>query len=80
MYYRVEWTEDGKGDFSRTYKARNIRELWRLVSRMNFERQYSNRPIMRQIKISAHEKYDGEFFETTSNYDANMAIDTERDG
>ena len=80
MYYRVEWTEDGKGDFFRTYKARDFRELWRLVSRMNFERKYSNRPIMQQIRISAHEKYDGEFFEITSNYDANMATDAERNG
>ena len=80
MYYRVEWTEDGKGDFSRTYKSRDFREMWRLVSRMNFERKYSHRPVMRRISISAHEKYDGEFFEITSNYDANMAIDTERNG
>ena len=80
MYYRVEWTEDGKGDFSRTYKARDFREMWRLVSRMNFERKYSHRPVMRRISISAHEKYDGEFFEITSNYDANMATDAERNG
>lgn len=80
MYYKVEWTEDGKGDFSRTYKVKDFREMWRLVSRMNFERKYSHRPVMRRISISAHEKYDGEFFEITSNYDANMAIDTERNG
>ena len=78
MYYKVEWTEDGRGNFYRIYKSRDFREMWRLVSRMNFERKYSHRPVMRRISISAHEKYDGEFFEITSNYDANMAIDTER--
>ena len=80
MYYKVEWTEDGRGNFYRIYKSRDFREMWRLVSRMNFERKYSHRPVMRRISISAHEKYDGEFFEITSNYDANMATDAERNG
>ena len=78
MYYKVEWTEDGGGNFCRIYKARDFREMWWLVSRMNFERKYSNRPVMKQLKITAQEKCDGEFFEITNNYDANMAIDSDR--
>lgn len=78
MYYKVEWTEDDGGDFCRIYKARDFNTLWRLVSHMNCERKYSNRPVMRQLTITVQEKCSGEFFEITNNYDANMAIDSDR--
>ncbi len=78
MYYKVEWTEDEGGNFCRIYKARDFNTLWRLVSHMNYERKYSNRPVMKQLKITAKKKCGGEFFEITNNYDANMEIDAVR--
>lgn len=78
MFFRVDWVEEGAGPSHRIYRAADFRTLWRVVKHMNIERRIARRPLMRQIKIKELEKYEGEFFDITDNFDANMAIDTDR--
>lgn len=76
MNFDVNWIEEGHR-IRRVFRAKDLPALWTAIKYMNMERRENGRLEMKQIRIKAMNKYDGEFSEIIGDFDADMALDTD---